>query len=79
MGPALEVHANCPGNTLAEQLKNPKTLPGWKARGACRGVEIYLTDDDCDGQPLIVGCKWAMTRHMRTAEEVEKFLAQVGA
>lgn len=47
------------------------------AKACLAGVVLHFLDDD-RGAPLIVATKWALTKQMRTAIEVEDFLRRLG-
>ncbi len=55
-----------------------KCIATAKARAALRGVVLHVTEDD-HGDPLYVAVQGAMTRHMTSLDEVERFLKLIGA
>lgn len=65
----------------AAQAISP-SVEKWKAnavaRAALRGVALHVTEDD-NGDPLYVAVQGAMTRHMASVDEVERFLKLIGA
>jgi hypothetical protein len=49
-----------------------------KARGCLAGVAIEITDDD-RGRPLYIVSKWARVVTFDSLDDVERFLAGLGA
>lgn len=55
-----------------------KTFATWQARAALVGIELRRIENDA-GREVVVGTKWAMTKILETAEQVEDFLKRAGA
>lgn len=58
------------------QRDDTKRLANLKARACLQGVELHVIDGD-DGGPEFICIKWAMTKRLRSLDELAAWVSMV--